>query len=162
MGEGDHEFECLRARMRVLPVCRRRCYLNSLLQTLFMCPELRCALLNWTYDESTAREPRAECLPYQLQRIFVRMQTLPCACRPRPRPRPLLFVPRARASVARGECATVQTPDVVWRCDAPAQHIARARRYQQEAEAGGVKKLRAKKSPVFVMPKGDIEDLLVS
>jgi ubiquitin carboxyl-terminal hydrolase 47 len=45
------------------------CYLNSLLQTLFMTPEFRRAIFTWHYDRSkhTAEQ---HCIPLQLQRLF--------------------------------------------------------------------------------------------
>ncbi|MEE6523103.1 hypothetical protein FKM82_021839 [Ascaphus truei] len=48
------------------------CYLNSLLQTLFMTPEFRNALYKWAYEES---EDPVTSIPYQLQRLFVLLQT---------------------------------------------------------------------------------------
>lgn len=47
------------------------CYLNSLLQALYMTPEFRNALYNWEYDGSEASEN----IPYQLQRLFLNLQT---------------------------------------------------------------------------------------
>ncbi|XP_037069812.1 ubiquitin carboxyl-terminal hydrolase 47-like isoform X2 [Pollicipes pollicipes] len=49
------------------------CYLNSLLQTLFMTPEFRNAMYSWEYDGSS--EDAAKSIPYQLQKLFVNMQT---------------------------------------------------------------------------------------
>jgi ubiquitin carboxyl-terminal hydrolase 47 len=49
------------------------CYLNSLLQTLFMTPDFRTALYQWRYDPATHGD-EARCLPRQLQRLFVRLQ----------------------------------------------------------------------------------------
>ncbi|KAK7169800.1 hypothetical protein R3I94_000134 [Phoxinus phoxinus] len=49
------------------------CYLNSLLQTLFMTPEFRNALYNWEFEES--EEDPVISIPYQLQRLFVLLQT---------------------------------------------------------------------------------------
>jgi ubiquitin C-terminal hydrolase len=49
------------------------CYLNSLLQSLYMTPELRCALYSWQW--TAGRDPpKEECIPYQLQRLFVNLQ----------------------------------------------------------------------------------------
>lgn len=45
------------------------CYLNSLLQTLFMTPEFRKAIFSWHYD-STIHGPEQLCIPLQLQRLF--------------------------------------------------------------------------------------------
>ncbi|XP_019770747.1 ubiquitin carboxyl-terminal hydrolase 47 isoform X2 [Dendroctonus ponderosae] len=47
------------------------CYLNSLLQALYMTPEFRNALYNWEFDG--ANESRS--IPYQLQKLFLRLQT---------------------------------------------------------------------------------------
>lgn len=47
------------------------CYLNSLLQALFMTPEFRNALYNWEFDGS--HETRS--IPYQLQKLFLNLQT---------------------------------------------------------------------------------------
>ncbi|KAA0190537.1 Ubiquitin carboxyl-terminal hydrolase 47 [Fasciolopsis buskii] len=47
------------------------CYMNSLLQTLFMTPEFRNALFQWKFED-----PRQEAetnIPYQLQRLFVQL-----------------------------------------------------------------------------------------
>lgn len=49
------------------------CYLNSLLQALFMTPEFRNALYKWKFD-SNLHEP-AKSIPYQLQRLFLNLQT---------------------------------------------------------------------------------------
>ncbi|XP_029316325.1 ubiquitin carboxyl-terminal hydrolase 47 isoform X2 [Cottoperca gobio] len=49
------------------------CYLNSLLQTLFMTPEFRKALYNWEFEE--VEEDPVTSIPYQLQRLFVLLQT---------------------------------------------------------------------------------------
>ncbi|KFB43249.1 AGAP007106-PA-like protein [Anopheles sinensis] len=49
------------------------CYLNSLLQALYMTPEFRNALYNWEFDG----ENESKSIPYQLQRLFVNLQTSP-------------------------------------------------------------------------------------
>lgn len=49
------------------------CYLNSLLQALFMTPEFRNALYKWEFDG----KDEAKSIPYQLQRLFVNLQTSP-------------------------------------------------------------------------------------
>eukprot|EP01083_Nonionella_stella_P266019 900412_1 len=49
------------------------CYLNSLIQSLFMTPELREAVFEWKYDSS--RDPEQKrCIPLQLQKLFARLQ----------------------------------------------------------------------------------------
>ncbi|XP_041917263.1 ubiquitin carboxyl-terminal hydrolase 47 isoform X2 [Alosa sapidissima] len=50
------------------------CYLNSLLQTLFMTPEFRNALYNWEFESESEEDPVTS-IPYQLQRLFVLLQT---------------------------------------------------------------------------------------
>ncbi|CAH1119608.1 unnamed protein product [Phaedon cochleariae] len=47
------------------------CYLNSLLQALYMTPEFRNALYNWEFDGQN----EARSIPYQLQRLFLNLQT---------------------------------------------------------------------------------------
>ncbi len=49
------------------------CYMNSLLQTLFMTPEFRRILYHWDAGQLTAAE-QADCWPLQLQRLFARLQ----------------------------------------------------------------------------------------
>ncbi|XP_028397293.1 ubiquitin carboxyl-terminal hydrolase 47-like [Dendronephthya gigantea] len=48
------------------------CYLNSLLQTLFMTPEFRNAIYKWQFKGS--KEEASKSIPYQLQRLFVQLQ----------------------------------------------------------------------------------------
>jgi len=48
-------------------------YLNSLLQTFLMTPEFRNGLYKWEYKGKKAEE--AESIPYQLQKLFVSIQT---------------------------------------------------------------------------------------
>ncbi|KAK9499634.1 hypothetical protein O3M35_002645 [Rhynocoris fuscipes] len=50
------------------------CYLNSLLQALYMTPEFRNALYKWKFDESHGSSP-AKCIPFQLQKLFLNLQT---------------------------------------------------------------------------------------
>ena len=45
------------------------CYLNSLIQTLFMTPEFRKAIFSWKYEPSIYPD-ETRCIPYQLQRLF--------------------------------------------------------------------------------------------
>ncbi|ESP03988.1 hypothetical protein LOTGIDRAFT_156592, partial [Lottia gigantea] len=49
------------------------CYLNSLLQTLYMTPEFRNALYRWEYDGN--EEDSVKNIPYHLQRLFLQLQT---------------------------------------------------------------------------------------
>jgi len=49
------------------------CYMNSLLQTLFMTPEFRTTMYAYEYDEEKDG-PRDECMPYHLQRLFATLQ----------------------------------------------------------------------------------------
>ncbi|XP_014289720.1 ubiquitin carboxyl-terminal hydrolase 47 isoform X1 [Halyomorpha halys] len=50
------------------------CYLNSLLQALFMTPEFRNALYKWQFDVSHSSSP-SKCIPFQLQKLFLNLQT---------------------------------------------------------------------------------------
>lgn len=49
------------------------CYLNSLLQALFMTPEFRQAIYSWEFDG----HDETKSIPYQLQRLFLNLQTSP-------------------------------------------------------------------------------------
>lgn len=46
------------------------CYLNSLLQALFMTPEFRNALYNWEFDGRNQEKS----IPFQLQKLFLNLQ----------------------------------------------------------------------------------------
>lgn len=48
------------------------CYLNSLLQTLYMTPEFRNALYRWEFDK---KEDPSKSIPNQLQKLFLQLQT---------------------------------------------------------------------------------------
>lgn len=50
------------------------CYLNSLLQSLFMTPGFRRALYAWTYWPTAHGADESRCMARQLQRLFARMQ----------------------------------------------------------------------------------------
>ena len=45
------------------------CYLNSLIQTLFMTPDFRRAMFKWKYDPLKDGEEEF-CIPLQLQKLF--------------------------------------------------------------------------------------------
>ncbi|KAE9551831.1 hypothetical protein FO519_004963 [Halicephalobus sp. NKZ332] len=49
------------------------CYLNSLLQTLFMTPEFRNILYQWQYNGTMDEATRS--IPFQLQKLFALLQT---------------------------------------------------------------------------------------
>ena len=49
------------------------CYLNSLIQTLYMLPDFRLALYGWKYDPRSHGE-ESRCLSRQLQRLFSQLQ----------------------------------------------------------------------------------------
>ena len=49
------------------------CYLNSLLQCLFMTPEFRRGLFQWKYD-ANVHGSSGDCIPFQLQKLFYRLQ----------------------------------------------------------------------------------------
>ena len=49
------------------------CYLNSLIQTLFMTPEFRFEILKWNYNPSINGEEK-DCIPLQLQKLFYHLQ----------------------------------------------------------------------------------------
>lgn len=49
------------------------CYMNSLLQTLFMTPELRRYLYMWRYTPQTHGQ-KEDCIPFQLQLLFSKLQ----------------------------------------------------------------------------------------
>ena len=55
------------------------CYLNSLLQTLYMTPEFRNAIYDWKFlpkeeGDDAYRQESAKCIPHQLQRLFLLLQ----------------------------------------------------------------------------------------
>jgi ubiquitin C-terminal hydrolase len=49
------------------------CYMNSLIQALFMTPEFRKALYDWEYSEEIYIEAD-KCIPFQLQKLFALLQ----------------------------------------------------------------------------------------
>ncbi|XP_050432536.1 ubiquitin carboxyl-terminal hydrolase 47 [Adelges cooleyi] len=52
------------------------CYLNSLLQALYMTPEFRNALYKWKFDFN-ANTDESKSIPFQLQKLFLNLQTSP-------------------------------------------------------------------------------------
>jgi len=48
------------------------CYLNSLIQTLFMTPEFRNALYRWKYTGT--EQAASKSIPFQLQKLFLKLQ----------------------------------------------------------------------------------------
>ena len=48
------------------------CYMNSLLQTLFMTPEFLSRVYQWQWDPSK-HNSKKDCIPYQLQLMFARL-----------------------------------------------------------------------------------------
>ena len=52
------------------------CYLNSLIQTLYMTPEFRNALYRWHFDGS--EDEQAKSIPFQLQSLFLQLQVKYC------------------------------------------------------------------------------------
>jgi len=49
------------------------CYLNSLLQALYMTPEFRNALYKWKFDFN-ANIDETKSIPFQLQKLFLNLQ----------------------------------------------------------------------------------------
>ena len=49
------------------------CYLNSLIQTLFMTPEFRTNVYSYVYYSKKIESKHS--IPYQLQKLFVQLQT---------------------------------------------------------------------------------------
>eukprot|EP01062_Namystynia_karyoxenos_P021107 TRINITY_DN179_c1_g4_i1.p1 TRINITY_DN179_c1_g4~~TRINITY_DN179_c1_g4_i1.p1 ORF type:complete len:1524 (+),score=434.57 TRINITY_DN179_c1_g4_i1:76-4572(+) len=81
---GQAQPESYRKRQRLLPKVRGRpkggltgllnqgatCYMNSLLQTLYMTPDFRAALMSWELPEDGRHESS---IPFQLQSLFARL-----------------------------------------------------------------------------------------
>jgi hypothetical protein len=49
------------------------CYMNSLLQTLFMTPAFRAYVFRWRPPAGGLRQPAEQCIPLQLQKLFARL-----------------------------------------------------------------------------------------
>ena len=56
-----------------LSITSATCYLNSLLQSLFMTKPFRAAVYGWRYDKVAHGEP-SKCIPLQLQSLFARLE----------------------------------------------------------------------------------------
>jgi len=54
------------------------CYLNSLLQTLYMTPEFRNAIYKW--EATGSEEKDIKCIPSQLQKLFLLLQVKYIVC----------------------------------------------------------------------------------
>ncbi len=65
--EGAHDFTGLVNQAAT-------CYMNSLLQAMYMTPELRFALYRWQWDAGRG-ESKADSIPYQMQKLFCLMQS---------------------------------------------------------------------------------------
>jgi hypothetical protein len=50
------------------------CYLNSLVQSLFMTKEFRKNIYEWEHDPTRHGIDTSKCIPFQLQRLFARME----------------------------------------------------------------------------------------
>lgn len=50
------------------------CYMNSLLQTLFMTPEFRYGIYRWSYNEKI-HPKESDSIIYQLQKLFAKLET---------------------------------------------------------------------------------------
>jgi ubiquitin C-terminal hydrolase len=50
----------------------RTCYMNSLLQSLYMTPEFRRKILTWGYDPAN-HGPKNDSIPFQLKKLFARL-----------------------------------------------------------------------------------------
>lgn len=49
------------------------CYMNSLLQALYMTPEFRLMIYQWKYD-AEKNAAKKDCIIYQLQKLFASLQ----------------------------------------------------------------------------------------
>jgi ubiquitin carboxyl-terminal hydrolase 47 len=56
-----------------LPNMGATCYINSLLQTLFMTPEFRDGIYQWTYNEKI-HPKREDSILFQLQKLFAKLE----------------------------------------------------------------------------------------
>jgi ubiquitin carboxyl-terminal hydrolase 7 len=51
------------------------CYMNSLLQALYMSPDFRIMIYRWKYDQSK-NASKKDCIIYQLQKLFASLQLI--------------------------------------------------------------------------------------
>lgn len=56
-----------------LPNIGATCYINSFLQTLFMTPEFRDHIYQWTYNEKI-HPHRKDSILFQLQKLFAKLE----------------------------------------------------------------------------------------
>lgn len=76
MEDGENDVPVLDAPNNYVGLVNQAmtCYLNSLLQALYMTPEFRNALYNWEFDG--VNETRS--IPFQLQKLFLNLQVKFC------------------------------------------------------------------------------------
>lgn len=74
MEDGDNDVPVLDVPNNYVGLVNQAmtCYLNSLLQALYMTPEFRNALYNWEFDG--VNETRS--IPFQLQKLFLNLQVM--------------------------------------------------------------------------------------
>lgn len=56
-----------------MPNIGATCYINSFLQTLFMTPEFRDGIYQWTYNEKI-HPKREDSILFQLQKLFAQLE----------------------------------------------------------------------------------------
>ena len=61
------------ANYKGLPNIGATCYINSLLQTLFMTPEFREGIYEWRYNEKI-HPGREDSILFQLQKLFAKLE----------------------------------------------------------------------------------------
>lgn len=65
-------FQMSEANYKGLPNIGATCYINSFIQTLFMTPEFRDRIYEWTYNEKIHPD-RKDSILYQLQKLFAKL-----------------------------------------------------------------------------------------